>query len=95
MENGVPNLDCFVSAGEIQEWIQTLPFGGVRPIRAARILFPGRPEGYVRAAKDVYHYASNKLTAMGCRARGDISAACMYEGICDRIYAQLPEYARW
>jgi hypothetical protein len=67
----------------------------VRPIAFARQLFPLAPKGYVRATKDLGHYASNKATAMMCRRQGAIQSASMYEGIADRIYAKLPEYARW
>lgn len=65
------------------------------PVRMARILFPDRPKGYVRATCDMGHYASNKATAMGCRLRGEINSALTYEGICESIYSRLPEYARW
>lgn len=67
-----------------------------RPTRnGAELLFDGRHKGYIRAAKDVANYASNKATAMQCRLRGDIQTALMYEGICERIYQSLPEFARW
>ena len=67
----------------------------VRPIRFAREMFPTKPAGYVRAARDLGHYVSNKATAMRCRLAGQIQTAVAYEDICDRIYNQLPEYARW
>lgn len=63
-------------------------------LAVARELFPDRPKGYRRAADSLSHYAWNKLTAMECRMRGDITAAVIYEDICDRIYAALPEWAR-
>jgi len=63
--------------------------------RAYRELFPEGGEGTKRAAADLASYASNKATAMQCRARGDIGAALTYEGICERIYAALPAFARW
>jgi hypothetical protein len=64
--------------------------------KAQRLELFGRTgKGTVTAARDLANYASNKATAMQCRARGDISAAQMYEGICERIYSGLPEFARW
>lgn len=68
---------------------------GVRPISSARKLFPNRPKHYVATAKNLRNYAANKSTAIRCRLRGDIRAALMYEDICERIFAGLPEYARW
>jgi len=67
----------------------------IRPIRFARTLFPDRPKGYVTATIALGCYASNKATAMQCRLRGEIQTAINYEGICERIYNRLPEYARW
>lgn len=66
----------------------------LRPIRAARELFPDRPKRYVESTVSLRCYADNKATAMECRLRGDIQSALMYEGICDRIYESLPDYAR-
>jgi hypothetical protein len=62
---------------------------------AARVLFPGRPKGFVRATKDLGRYAWNQGTAMRLRLTGDVNLASDYEAICDRIYAGLPEFARW
>lgn len=67
----------------------------VRPIATARELFPDRPKNFVRVTKDLGNYACNKAVAMDLRIDGQIQSALMYEGICDRIYAGLPEYARW
>lgn len=58
-------------------------------------LFPNRPRGYTVAARNLAHYACNKAVAMDCRARGDILGAGIYEGICERIYNDLPSFARW
>ncbi len=68
---------------------------GVRPVKAARELFPERPKGYVTAFRSLGNYAANKATAMSCRLAGDVNAALTYERIADRIYAELPEFARW
>ena len=65
--------------------------------RVARILFPWRPKGYVKATKDLGRYAENKATAMRCRLPGGtgIEAARGYELICDHIFDGLPAFARW
>ena len=63
--------------------------------RAARAIFPDRPQGYVSATGDLRGYAANKATAIACRESGDIEAALVYESICERIYNELPEWARW
>ena len=61
---------------------------------AARQLFPHRPPGYCLAANLLGAYAWNKLTAMRQRAQGNITVANVYDMICDRIYTQLPDWAR-
>jgi hypothetical protein len=86
------NLDCLTPAELMSLWNQT---NSVRPIACARKWFPTCPKGYVRATKDLGHYAANKATAMELRIEGKIQTALMYEGICDRIYAELPDYAKW
>jgi hypothetical protein len=85
------NLDCMTADALTSFWQQYR-----KPSRKmAADLFGGTPEGYIRAAKDVANYASNKATAMQCRMRGDMQAAGIYERICERIYEDLPEFARW
>lgn len=87
------NLDGYIDPSDLWEiWKRT---NTVRPIAFACQLFPDAPKGFVRVTKDLGNYAANKATAMQCRLRGDINAALMYEGICERIYNDLPEYARW
>lgn len=44
---------------------------------------------------DLACYASNKATAISCRLRGDITAAQVYEQICDGIYKTLPSEVKW
>lgn len=63
--------------------------------RLGKFLFPDRPKGYVRAARDIGLYAMNKATAMKLRKEGDIPEAQKYEAICDDIYRALPGFARW
>ena len=67
----------------------------VRPLGAARALFPERPKGYVTATKDLGNYAVNRAVAIRARLDGQIETALLYEGICDRIYQRLPEWARF
>lgn len=85
------NLDNEDSATLMSFWART---NSVRPIAFAKQLFPNREKGYVAATKSLGHYASNKATAIDCRLRGDIPAALMYESICDRIYRELPAWAK-
>lgn len=87
------NLDCLsVDPADLANWAQAIQ---TRPRLAARDMFPMRPAGYVKATRDMAHYAWNKAAAMRCRSRGDVMGATLYEGICDRIYEGLPEFARW
>jgi hypothetical protein len=87
------NLDG-MSSEELHQFMRWVG-NGVRPIAAAKELFPQREAGFVRATKDLRNYAWNKITAMACRVDGRIDAALAYERICDRIYAELPEWAKW
>ncbi len=84
------NLDSESPESLWSFWKRT---NSVRPIAFAKQLFPDRPKGYVRATKMLGHYASNKATAIICRLRGD-NTALIYESICDRVYEDLPEWAR-
>ena len=62
------------------------------------ILFPDQHTGFgppTGVAHDLARYASNKARAMELRAAGDIQTAGIYERICERIYSNLPDYARW
>jgi len=65
-----------------------------RLISSARILFPGQTKGIIAAARDFKNYCSNKATAMVFRMDGDIPQALKHEGICDRIYQDLPKWAK-
>lgn len=91
-EAGVPNLDAMEQSDLRTFWHEATT---TMPVRKARQIFPDRRKGYVSATRDLGYYAINKSAAMGCRAKGDIQAALMYEGICDQIYKGLPEWARW
>ena len=63
--------------------------------RNYRELFPDGGKGTKRATANLACYASNKHAAIHCREHGDVKNALMYESICDRIYNELPESARW
>lgn len=93
-QTNVPNLDAMEPDDLMEFWFLhhgTHYSGG----RNHRRLFPNGGKGTRKAAGDLAAYASNKATAMQCRLRGDIETALMYEGIADRIYARLPEFAKW
>jgi len=85
----IPNLDC-MEPDDLWALFETS-----RTRKAAREMFPDRPTGYVSATINIAHYACNKSVAMKLRAAGDIATAEVYETICQRIYAMLPEWARW
>ncbi len=40
-------------------------------------------------------YAQHKAKAMKARKAGDITSALTQERLCERIYNQLPKWARW
>lgn len=90
IEEGPINLDGY--AGD-----PILVWAAVRfqPVKVARVLFPSRPKGYVSATYSIGAYAANLSAARSCRLRGDIRAAMVYETICDGIYNDLPDFARW
>lgn len=61
------------------------------PVVCARAIFRARPDGYVRATRDLANYASNRATALQCRENGQDAFA--YEYAMDLIYDRLPCYA--
>jgi hypothetical protein len=70
---------------------------GENPVVAARKFFgePPYQHGYVRVFKDLGAYACNKAIALGLRSDGQIGNAQKYERICERIYRNLPAWAKW
>ncbi len=68
---------------------------GIRPAHAAQRLFPAMPASVLGVVRLLCGYARNKITAMACRERGEIRTAIRHEDLCERIYNDLPEYARW
>lgn len=92
-DTGAPNLDgasCSDDLMKFWTWAQNC-----HPVITGRRLFPERPKGYVTATRDLGAYAANKATAMTAREAGSIRSAQCYETICDTIYADLPQWARW
>ena len=89
--SNVPNLDC-LPAGELIG--MALKYDRASRKEARELIGDSRP-GYTRIVKNLACYAWNKSTAESCRLRGEIDAALLYEGICDRIYDGLPEDLKW
>lgn len=85
----VPNLDNDPTIDLMAFWAKH------QRGRAARALFPAGGPAARRATADLANYASNLHAARTCRLRGEIDRALVYEGIADRIYRQLPAFARW
>jgi len=89
MSTPVPNLDAM-------PYDDLVAFAVAHKGRSgARLLFPEGGPLRASATASLVNYAWNKATATACRLRGDISNALLYEGICERIYAGLPKFARW
>jgi hypothetical protein len=88
----VPNLDA-MNQDELRAFAQYV-HGFSR--KKARILFGDPlPPGHRQAFNKLGHYAWNLITARAERERGHIGSAQMYEAIVDRVYQQLPPWARW
>jgi len=85
------NLDCMTPDELRNFWREHNQCGWQR----ARKLFPGRPDGYIDVTYSLALYAEQKAEAMKHRASGNIERALMHERSCERIYAELPEFARW
>jgi len=88
---GLPNLDAMSDSELMSLWHAT-SIGG---FTVARFLFPSRPKDYVRTTRSIGGWASNKATAMKCRASGDTHGEEIYGNIAASIYRDLPAYARW
>jgi hypothetical protein len=85
----VPNLDA---ADYDELWsFWSRHSGG----RLSRALFPQGGAGTVMATGDLANYACNLAVARRQREQGNVSAAEIYELICDRIYDGLPSWAKW
>ena len=80
---------------------------GVRPMQQAAAIWPNEviesipgyrpnePIGRLYVCKAIRNYCWNKATAMGLRSSGRVQQAIVYERICERIYGNLPAWARW
>lgn len=89
--SNVPNLDSMSEKELMAFWMK---YQNHQKRTDAKALVGDR-KGYTRLAAQLGAYAINKATAMGCRLKGDISAALVYEQICDNIYKKLPADLRW
>jgi hypothetical protein len=89
MKTNVPNFDAMEPDALMTFWRDH------QAGRGRKVLFPDGGVGTFKATASLANYASNKATAIRCRLNGDIETALMYEGICDRIYSALPDFARW
>jgi hypothetical protein len=49
----------------------------------------------VKDVKNIKHYAINKRVAIICRLEGKIEEALKYENICEKIYNELSNDAKW
>lgn len=90
MNPNIPNLDHEMTADELMAFWMRHQRG-----RKHRELIPDGGRGSKRTVADLANYASNKATAMRCRDKGMIETARQYEDICERIYNELPQSARW
>lgn len=62
--------------------------------RNSRQLFPGQ-RGSQAATRQMVKYAAVKMAARQARGNGNIEHALYFESMCDRIYNQLPGFAKW
>jgi len=88
----VPNLDA-MSIGELRAF-HMLHEGGRNRARAYKLI-GDRRKNYTRITSSLACYASNKVAAMKCREEGNLAIAEGYEGICERIYKELPADLKW
>lgn len=86
--NNVPNLDAMARDDLMAFWTKHQRGWN------AKALFPDGGKGTRKATRKLAAYASNKAAAMLCREMGNVSYALDYERICDRLYEELPAFAR-
>ena len=91
-EIGAPNIDG-LHPQDIWELVMRIRGQSARR-RAAREWFGGR-RGAIAAVKEIEFYARLTFTARACRQRGEIQSALHYEECADRVYQDLPEWAKW
>jgi hypothetical protein len=86
-----PNLDC-MAPEEVAVFADR--YRGASEENAAE-LFPSRPDGFVQAARTLATYAAHKSMAMHHRVHGRVTLAEEMESLAERVFARLPEFARW
>jgi len=87
--SNVPNLDAM-------EYDELMRFWAIHQNGRKFIeLFPNGGYDAMKATKELSKYAGGKATAFYSRQEGKIAFAMQYESLCDKIYEQLPEFARW
>ena len=64
------------------------------PIVSARLMFPTRPDSYVKVAKLVKAYLANKGTALGLPGKDRKDRRDVYIDIAARIYTEIPAWGR-
>jgi hypothetical protein len=91
-ETGVPNLDC-----QWSDDLRSFAFNvHIDVAHAIGRMFPDRPESESKpVAFNLATYASRKADSMDSRSSGNAERAIRLENQCDRLYANLPEWARW
>ncbi len=86
----LPRFDK-MSADQLMEfWSKTNRSGR----KFAAELFPSKPKGYVTAMRQLGNYASNLATARSSVRRRDRQAAEIYYSIADKIWDDLPSWAK-
>jgi hypothetical protein len=60
------------------------------PVRAARVLFPTRPKGYVSATYGLANYACNLSVMRTCKAKKDRNGTKCYQHAMDLCVTMMP-----
>lgn len=89
--NTVPNLDCMPEDDLRAFWSKYHRASR----KDAEALVGDRRKGFTTVAAALANYAINKAVAMGCREKGDIKGAEIYEHSCNLCYRRIPEDLRW
>lgn len=94
MEN-VKEYTYILDGEEIDKLEMLWRYVAEHPIVAARELFPTKPNGFVMTTKMLGSLAFLRSSAVKMRLVGDVASARYYEETFERIYNQLPEFAKW
>jgi len=84
------NLDAMPAADLRRVW----RLGAFFPNIIADAWF-GKQAGRRVAIRHLRNYAINKAVAIGLRLDGNTQDALLYERICQDIYEDIPEFAKW